>query len=143
MQDDLNVQQNHERTYISLVKKAVAHPVRAKILKALKKSDFSKNELEELTGESRYNLYHHLDILLQAELINYTMIDNKTKLYSININANCNTALIVWDNKDIAENKNEFQKILDAIGRIENEEVPFKNRIKSVEICFYYKNKNK
>ena len=71
------------RSYLNPTTKAVAHPVRSQILRALKEGDLSTVELEKITGETRYNLYHHLSALEQVGLIDWTMRDNKTKLYQL------------------------------------------------------------
>jgi DNA-binding transcriptional ArsR family regulator len=68
-----------ERDYISLTSKAVAHPVRQKILHSLKESAKSTTKLEEELGENRYNLYHHLEILVDADLIEKKVGVNKEK----------------------------------------------------------------
>ena len=73
-----------KRSYINPVTKAVTHPVRSIIIEALKEGDKSTVELEKITGENRYNLYHHLNALEQVKLIGWKMLDNKTKLYHLN-----------------------------------------------------------
>ncbi len=81
------------------------HPVRAQILKALKASDKSTVELESITGEARYNLYHHLNALEQADFVGWTMRDNKTKLYHLKNPENPEATVIVFDENDIKSNK--------------------------------------
>lgn len=62
--------------------KAAAHPTRQTILRSLKeRKRLSTMELEKLTGESRYNLYHHLAQLEDAELIDYELEDSRAKQY--------------------------------------------------------------
>ena len=51
------------RTYIEKAVKAASHPLRDQILRSLKNGPLSTIDLEEQLGESRYNLYHHLDVL--------------------------------------------------------------------------------
>ena len=68
-----------ERDYMSLTSKAVAHPMRQKILLNLKESAKTTVKLEEELGEDRYNLYHHLEILVDADLIEKKVIVNKGK----------------------------------------------------------------
>ena len=57
------------RTYLAHAVKAATHPVRREILKSLKKGPQSTVELEGELKESRYNLYHHLDVLSSAGLV--------------------------------------------------------------------------
>ena len=56
------------RSYTSEVVKAAAHPTRQGILKALEKDTRTTVELEEITGENRYHLYHHLQLLIHQLL---------------------------------------------------------------------------
>ena len=57
------------RTYLAHAVKAATHPVRREILKSLKKGPQSTVDLEGELKESRYNLYHHLDVLSSAGLV--------------------------------------------------------------------------
>lgn len=59
------------RSYIRSATKAATHPVRSSILKSLKDSPKSTVELEEVTGEARYNLYHHLNSLEDVGLVEW------------------------------------------------------------------------
>ena len=57
------------RSYTDGTIKAASHPTRQIILKHLQKIDSSTLELEEITGENRYNLYHHLAVLENIGLV--------------------------------------------------------------------------
>ena len=57
------------RTYLKSAIKAASHPIRNKILKILKAGPQSTPSLEKETGENRYNLYHHLDVLVNSDLV--------------------------------------------------------------------------
>lgn len=57
-------------------------------------------ELEAVTGEARYNLYHHLHESEMRDFISFKMMDNKTKLYRIKSRNNPDEAVIVLDEKD-------------------------------------------
>ena len=63
------IKQKPMRSYIKTATKAATHPVRSSILKSLKDSAKSTVELEEITGEARYNLYHHLNLLEDVDLV--------------------------------------------------------------------------
>ena len=56
------------RTYLASTQKAFSHPVRRDILKTLKKGTCSSVDLEEIIGTTRYNLYHHLDVLIKEDV---------------------------------------------------------------------------
>jgi DNA-binding HxlR family transcriptional regulator len=126
------------RSYISSVTKAATHPVRSQILKALKEGDKSTVELERVTCETRYNLYHHLNALEQVGLVNWTMRDNKTKLYHASTPNTPEVAVIILSEEDVAAKKGEFQNFLATLGALEGEVIPHPERIKSAEICLYY-----
>ena len=61
--------------------KAAAHPTRQSLLRILKERDHSTIELERRTGESRYNLYHHLQKLQEVGLIGSRLSDGRAKTY--------------------------------------------------------------
>ena len=61
--------------------KAAAHPTRQTLLRILKERDHSTIELERRTGESRYNLYHHLQKLQEVGLIDSRLSDGRAKTY--------------------------------------------------------------
>jgi len=126
------------RSYIAMATKAATHPVRASILKLLKEGDKSTVDLEKLTGEARYNLYHHLNALEQVGLVGWEMKDNKTKLYHLERPKKPEAAVIVFSEDDIREKPEEFKALLQAIARMEGEEVPRGEQIVSAQICFNY-----
>ena len=62
--------------------KAASHPTRQTILKSLQENDaLTTIELQELTGEDRYNLYHHLAKLQDAGLVDFELEDSRAKRY--------------------------------------------------------------
>jgi DNA-binding transcriptional ArsR family regulator len=130
------------RSYIHSATKAAIHPVRSKILKSLKEGDKSTTELEKLTHESRYNLYHHLNALENVGLVNWSMLDNKTKLFHLNKPEAPEAAVIILNEQDIREKANAFAKVLDALNELEGEKIPNPGQITSAEICLYYRTKN-
>ena len=65
--------------------KAASHPTRQTILKSLQENDaLTTIELQKLTGEDRYNLYHHLAKLQDAGLVDYELEDSRAKRYFLN-----------------------------------------------------------
>ena len=132
-----------KRSYIRPATKAAAHPVRAQILKALKESDKSTVELESITGEARYNLYHHLNALEQRNFISWEMKDNKTKLYCIKNRENPEEAVIILDENDIRDNREKFKLLINTLSEIQGEEITSYEKITNAEICLYYSQKNR
>ncbi len=126
------------RSYISQATKAAAHPVRTQILKALRQGERSTVDLEGLTGESRYNLYHHLNALEQVGLVGWKMRDNKTKLYFLRTPKKPEVAVLIFSEADIREKRRIFERMLDVLSEFEGEPIPYSDKISSVEICLNY-----
>jgi len=127
------------RSYIRAATKAATHPVRSHILKALRDGDKSTVELEQITGETRYNLYHHLNALQQVGLVGWTMRDKKTKLYHLTTPNTPEVAVIVLSEDDIRAKKQQFKTFIETLGDLDGEAIPYPNKITSAEICLYYK----
>jgi len=126
------------RTYISHATKAAAHPVRSTILKSLQESEKATSELETLTNESRYNLYYHLNELEKADLIEWKMRDNKTKIYRLKSAERPKVAVVLLDSDDIKSKPEEFNAVIDAISAMEGQGIPARKDIVKAEICLYY-----
>lgn len=138
--DKQRYQPKPERTYIRSVTKAAAHPVRANILKALKEGEQSTLDLESVTGENRYNLYHHLNILQDAGLIDHKIFENKKMYYSARPE-NPESFVAIIGEDEISRHKKEIHKLIDAVNNMEQGPVPDPDRIERVEIYFNYGDK--
>lgn len=125
------------RAYIRSATKAATHPVRARILKGLKEGEKSTTDLEELTGENRYNLYHHLNLLEGVGLVSHSVEENK-KFYHATRPDNPDVAVVIIDEEEIADNRGKFNHLLDVVGEIQGEHIPNREKITSAELCFYY-----
>ncbi len=126
------------RSYIRAETKAATHPVRAQILKALKASDKSTVELESITGEARYNLYHHLNALEQTGFVGWKMRDNKTKQYYLSTPVNPEAKVLVFDKNDIKDNEKRFKALMEVIAEIGGEDIQDVDKITDAEICLHY-----
>ena len=69
------------RSYALSAMRVAAHPTRETILRALEEKPRSTLELEKVTGESRYNLYHHLATLEQSNLVSHRVGEGRTKQF--------------------------------------------------------------
>ncbi len=127
------------RSYLNPTTKAVAHPVRSSILKALKEGDLSTVELEKITGETRYNLYHHLNALEQVGLVEWTMRDNKTKLYHLGTPDTPAAAVTILTEEDIVAHREKLKLLVAALEAISGEPIPNADKIAGAEVCLYYK----
>lgn len=61
---------------------SVSHPTRQAILEELKKNKQTTIDLEESLSESRYNLYHHLEVLENQGIIEQQR-EGKVKVYNL------------------------------------------------------------
>jgi len=126
------------RTYLEGVVKAASHPIRNQILRSLKEGPMSTIDLEGLIGENRYNLYHHLQVLVKTNLINEDDSVGKTKLYKINIQKKPDIAVLLFDQNDINNNLQSWYKILNILESIEGQKIPIKKKIREIEIHIKY-----
>ena len=97
------------RTYLAHAVKAATHPVRRDILKSLKKGPQSTVDLEEELNESRYNLYHHLDVLSSAGLVKESVSKSggKVRHFSLKEPKRPEMAVLLFDEKDLQEKSQE------------------------------------
>jgi DNA-binding transcriptional ArsR family regulator len=126
------------RSYIKATTKAVTHPVRSQILKALKEGDKPTVELENITGETRYNLYHHLNALEQVGLVGWTMRDNKTKLYRLQIPETPEVTVTTLTENEVKANKEKFKTLIETLGELAGGPILNVDKITGAEICLYY-----
>ena len=127
------------RTYLKTAVKAASHPVRNKILKNLKKGSLSTPDLEAITGEDRYNLYHHLDVLIKSDLINEIRSEGRSKQYDLKVPKDPDAAVFILDRDDLGKDPKIWIDILDRLERIEGEKIPNRHRIIQAEIHLRYR----
>ena len=126
------------RVYLANATKAVAHPIRLSMLKILKVSPKSTAELQEETGADRYNLYHHLNVLVESDLVELKDLGDKGKCYSLKTPSKAQVALIILGKEEIKTKQKAWAKVLSGLEEIEGEEIPNKESIKRVEIHMSY-----
>tara|TARA_Y100001970_G_C14244439_1_gene867064 strand:+ start:2348 stop:2809 length:462 start_codon:yes stop_codon:yes gene_type:complete len=120
------------------------HPTRREILKLLKKyNSLSTVEIiqyMDVAKEDRYNLYHHLDVLVDYNIIvKYRKEDNmKTFYYRIYMPENPIVLAFTYDLIEINENIEAFNDVLDKISNIEKYKIKKRKHIKSIEINVTY-----
>ena len=123
------------RTLLSEAVKAASHPTRDLILRELKEGTRSALELEDVTGESRYNLYHHLGVLEDAQLITARLVDNrKKKRYELSRPSKPEVSLLILDQHDTEETVT-LKKVL---GQLDSEDIPNADDIIRAKMIFYY-----
>ena len=126
------------RTYLEGAVKAASHPIRNQILRNLKKGPLSTIDLEEMVGENRYNLYHHLEVLVRSDLICEDETTGKIKKFKIKVQKKPEVGVLLFNHDDIKNNLSSWNKILDILEKIEGEKIPIKAMIKGIEIHLKY-----
>jgi len=126
------------RTYLESAVKAASHPVRNQILRNLKQGPLTTVSLQDRVGESRYNLYHHLEVLIKADLILEMKSEGKTKRYKIKIPKRPEAGVLLFSQSDLIEHANEWERVLDGLEKIEGEKIPFKKKIREIEVHLKY-----
>ena len=127
------------RTYLKSAVKAASHPVRSKILKTLKAGSMSTPDLEEAVGENRYNLYHHLDVLIESDLIQEIRSGKKSKYYQLNTPKKPNVAVFIFTEEDFIKDFTTWNKMLDGLEKIEGGKIPIRGKITQAEIHLSYR----
>ena len=127
------------RAYISHASKAVAHPVRQKILHSLKESAKSTTKLEEEVDEDRYNLYHHLKTLEDANLIEKaSTAEGKGSQYVLKGALTRVKSPIVISGEEIKAHPKAWDSALKAVGQILGAKLFRPEKIKRAVVYFEY-----
>ena len=129
---------NSGRTLLSSAVRATTHPTRELILRELREHPCSTLELENVTGENRYNLYHHLSVLEDAQLITATLDDDrKTKRYELFRPSKPELSLLILDEKDEKEART-LKNVLKYLKHSGSEDIPHLDEIRRAKMIFYY-----
>ena len=128
------------RIYVDSALSAATHPVRKNILKLLKNKSLSALDIEKNTNESRYNLYHHLNVLENSGLIKIDSdkSEGKLKFYKMNYPKKPIIAAFNFDNSDIKEKTDLCNKLYEAVEKIEDYDLPNTKKICKIEIYLTY-----
>ena len=137
---DGNALNRGARTYLAHAVKAATHPVRREILKSLKKGPQSTVDLEQELQESRYNLYHHLEVLSSAGLVkeNASKSGGKTRHFSLKEPKRPELAVLLFDESELKQDPKGRERLLDAIEELEGESIPHRDKVVSAEIQLRY-----
>jgi DNA-binding transcriptional ArsR family regulator len=125
------------RALVSSSMSATAHPTRELILRTLKAGPQSTLDLEKVTGENRYNLYHHLSVLEDVPLITSSIGEGRRKVFELNNPKRPEVAFIVLDSRDKEEAK-VLKKTLKLLDEETEEGVPHRRDIRRAKMVFYY-----
>ena len=127
-----------KRTYIADAAKAALHPVRDKILRLLTEDERSTVELEALTGENRYNLYHHLDVLLKAGLACELESGSRARIFGIIKPKKPTAAVLLLGAKERKRNPHAWDKLITALEELEGERIPHRRSIRKLQVQIGY-----
>lgn len=125
------------RSYAADAIKATSHPTRALILKALRAETRSTVELEELTGENRYNLYHHLDVLQQVGLVGFRMGENRMKEFYLKKPKRPETAYLQLEREN-PEDTERLERLVGTLGGMFADEIPNLDKVTRMRIILSY-----
>lgn len=124
-----------ERAYTSAAVQTAAHPTRQRILKRLAAGDATAGELEAVTGENRYNLYHHLARLEDAGLIEADCRDSRTKRFRLIAAPRPETAVILAARDDEPE---QLRRLVQALEQVLGRPIPHRERIREATVMIGY-----
>ena len=122
------------RTYLKSTVKAASHPVRNKILKVLKGGAMSTPDLEGALNESRYNLYHHLDVLVNSNLITEKKHISKAKHYELTTENKPGASVFIFTEDDFKKDYPTWNSLLNVLEILEGEKIPIRGKIVQAEI---------
>ncbi len=124
------------RSYTNEVVKAAAHPTRQVILKALEKDPRTTVELEEITRENRYHLYHHLSVLEGAGLVTSRVV-GKAKEFSLLNPKKPEAAYLQLDRAD-PEEKDRLDTLLKVVREITDDRIPHLDKVTRARVMLSY-----
>jgi DNA-binding transcriptional ArsR family regulator len=122
------------RTYLKSTVKAASHPIRNKILKVLKGGAMSTPDLQDALDESRYNLYHHLDILVNSNLIVEIEHTSKAKYYELAELDKPNASVYIFTEDDFKKDYPTWNNLLNVLEILEGKKIPIRGKIVQAEI---------
>ncbi len=118
---------------------AAAHPTRQTILKSLQENDsLTTIELQKLTGEDRYNLYHHLAKLQDAGLVDSELEDSRAKKYFLKSDGESVEKFFYLQGMD-PKTKETIAEILAVLSGLSMSTFPDVDDIESVSVIFRLK----
>jgi DNA-binding transcriptional ArsR family regulator len=117
--------------------KAAAHPTRQTLLRFLKERDHSTIELEQRTGESRYNLYHHLQKLQEVGLIGSRLSDGRAKTYYLADEGLTGGQFYQLDRSRVHD-PGKLDQVLEALSEAIGREIPDPQQVKSLSVFVEY-----
>jgi len=125
------------RAYPDETLRAATHPTRQTILKTLQESDRSTTDLEQLTGENRYNLYHHLAILEQTGLVGHRLKDSRSKEFFLRKPSRRQSAVYQVSRKE-RPSSSRWEAFFEALTALTGEEIPRSRHVSGATVVLTY-----
>lgn len=125
------------RSYAAETVKAASHPTRQVILKSLQKDNCSTMDLEKVTGENRYNLYHHLSVLQDAGLVDFRFKANRLKVFFLKKPKRPDAIFLQLERKD-PEDLEKFNELVGAIRTALGDRVPHLDKVTRMRLLLSY-----
>ena len=121
--------------------KAASHPTRQTILKNLQENDaLTTIELQKLTGEDRYNLYHHLAKLQEAGLVENELEDSRAKKYFLNSDEGTVERFFYLEPSD-SKSRQAISGLLMVLAGSSESTLPSTEDVESVSVIFRLRRK--
>ena len=121
--------------------KAASHPTRQTILKSLQENDaLTTIELQKLTGEDRYNLYHHLAKLQEAGLVDYALEDSRAMKYFLNSDEDTVERFFYLEPSD-SKSRRAISELLMVLADSSESTLPSTEDVESVSVIFRLRRK--
>ena len=121
--------------------KAASHPTRQTILKNLQENDaLTTIELQKLTGEDRYNLYHHLAKLQDAGLVDYELEDSRAKKYFLSSDEDTVERFFYIEGSN-PKTKQALAEVLKVLAGSSDSTLPGSEDVESVTVIFRLRNR--
>jgi DNA-binding transcriptional ArsR family regulator len=115
---------------------AASHPTRQTILKNLQENDaLTTIELQKLTGEDRYNLYHHLAKLQEAGLVDYELEGSRAKKYFLSTDKDTVERYFHVEGSD-PKTKQALAEVLKVLAGASDSTLPGSEDVESVTVIF-------
>jgi len=125
------------RAYPDETLRAATPPTRQTILKTLQESDRSTTDLEQLTGENRYNLYHHLAILEQTGLVGHRLKDSRSKEFFLRKPSRRQSAVYQVSRKE-RPSSSRWEAFFEALTALTGEEIPRSRHVSGATVVLTY-----
>jgi DNA-binding transcriptional ArsR family regulator len=125
------------RSYTPTTVSAASHPTRQAILNRLKSNSATTVDLEEETGETRYNLYHHLMVLEKNGLIRH-QLKGRVKEYKLVTSKRPPAAYYQVHTNDMFTDREKFSRFLDALSDLVGEKIPGEGEVLTVNVTITY-----